>query len=308
VSGTEVLAMSRKTQPQALRFVLSGRADRAVASDAKAAHQIFGKPADLEELLTRAKLVLGLKPLLTPAEIDRVTSGDGIPRSPKVFAALRSKLRSEDYEPKAAAGIVEQDISLTGRVLQVASASPLGPRRRVTSVRSALVALGRDAVEQLVLLEEVLSSAASGASIQLRDHALQCAKVAMALEPAADGAFIAGVLHDIGRVLQDEADRPKGRHAALGAYLVALWGFPEALIEAVLHHHELPPPGGPDVRTAIYVAERIVNEGIGVLEDPALLERYGTSTIDRWHQSVLSRGPIDPLHAGSAPVGARTEG
>ena len=292
VSGVEVLAEAKRLSPGAIRFVLSGRADRKMASQASLAHQIFSKPSELEDILRRAQVALSVRRRLAPDEVERVTSGDGIPSSPKVFSALHTALRSESYEPRAAAKIVEQDMNLTGRVLQIASASPLGPRRSVTSVRAALVALGRDAVEQLVLLEETLSATGRGSTPEMRDHALEVARITMRLEPTTEGAFVAGILHDIGRLLEPEADLPGGRHPALGAYLAALWGFPVPVVEAVLLHHD-PPPDPPILAGAVWAAERAVELGADGLQ--ALEPLVGPETAARWREVALSLSRHEPL-------------
>jgi DNA-binding NarL/FixJ family response regulator len=292
VSGVEILAEARKVHPRAARFVLSGRSDQKMASHAILAHQIFGKPSELEEILRRASLALAVGARLEPGEVERVTSGEGIPKSPKVFAALHTALRSESYEPRMAAKIVEQDINLTGRVLRIASASPLGPRRSVTSVRAALVALGRDAVEQLVLLEETLSSSSGpAATSQMRDHALAVARIGMRLEPGLDGVFTAGVLHDVGLLLQGERDLPGGRHPELGAYLAALWGFPPPVVEAVLFHHD-PPPNPPLLTGTVWAAERIAEAGRQGLDGAESL--VGAETAARWSQAALSLTGNEP--------------
>lgn len=73
-----------------------------------------------------------------------------------------------------------------------------------------------------------------------------------------DEAQVAGVLHDIGKLLQlripnffHSVKIAEGRvlldseynafgtsHAELGAYLLGLWGLPEVIVEAVAFHHK----------------------------------------------------------------------
>jgi len=42
-------------------------------------------------------------------------------------------------------------------------------------------------------------------------------------------------------------------HGEVGAYLLGLWGLPEAVVEAVAHHHSLPHVGGGTVSPALVV-------------------------------------------------------
>jgi HD-like signal output (HDOD) protein len=105
------------------------------------------------------------------------------------------------------------------------------------------------------------------AAVDLEDlqmHAQRTAAVAQVLTegtPFADDAVLAALLHDIGywvliqefpRELEQAielalaADIPLPQaeneilgasHAEIGAYLLAIWGLPYAVVEAVAHHH-----------------------------------------------------------------------
>jgi HD-like signal output (HDOD) protein len=310
VGGGAVLEAARRLCPASLRFVLSGRVDRRLARDAALAHQIFTKPADLAELLARAELALSLRGTLPLDAVLRVTSGEAVPPSPRVFAALHAALRLDDYEPRRVAGIVEQDIAVTSRVLQLASSSALGPRRKVTSVRSAIVALGRDAIEQLVLLEEVLGDPRPGSPAGLREHALAVAGIASRLEPGREGCFLASVLHDVGHLLCDEPDDQPVSHPVLGAYLAALWGFSEEVVTAIADHHRPPtdPTRPPSLALVIHVADRLAEAGTGSVELDDLASWVGESTRDRWCAVLREVGVATrdaPPRRPSAPQGAR---
>lgn len=293
VGGGEVLEATRRLYPTALRFVLSGRVDRRLAKDAAAAHQVFTKPADLAEILARADLALALRGTLPGEAAARITSGEGVPPSPRVFSALHDALRLDDYEPRHVAGIVEQDIAVTSRVLQLASSSALGPRRKVTSVRSAIVALGRDAIEQLVLLEEVLGAPRAAVPEGLRQHALAVGRVAARLEPGREGTFLAAVLHDVGHVLCEEDDEQPVLHPALGAYLAALWGFSEEVVHAIADHHgpaASAQAARPTLGAIIHVADRAAS-GLPI-ERGALVELVGEVTAERWLVTLSELGPL----------------
>jgi HD-like signal output (HDOD) protein/ActR/RegA family two-component response regulator len=315
VGGGAVLEATRRLCPGALRFVLSGRVDRSLAKDAALAHQIFTKPADLAELLARAELALSLRGTLPRDAVLRVTSGERVPPSPQVFAALHAALRLDDYEPRRVAGIVEQDIAVTSRVLQLASSSALGPRRKVTSVRSAIVALGRDAIEQLVLLEEVLGAPQSASPAGLREHALAVARVAARLEPGREGTFLAAILHDVGHLLCQESDDQPELHPGLGAYLAALWGFSEEVVTAISDHHgpASDPGTRPSLATVIHVADRVAGAGARAFELDELVGLVGESTAERWHAALRELGASGgdprrrPSPAPGTAVGRATE-
>lgn len=288
VSGAEVLARARAERPAALRFVLSGRADRSLLRDAANAHQVFTKPADLDEVVARAELALKARASLTPEEIDCVTSGAGVPPSPRIFATLHAALATPEYKIDAIARIVEQDLALTSRVLQLASSSALGPRRTVSSVRSAVIALGKCALEHLVLVEEAITPPTRLGGSDLRAHALLVGRIALALEPNDRRGFVAGVLHDLGHRVCEEVDEPGGRHALLGSYLAAIWGFPPAIVEAIRDHHTPPVDRPPTLSGIVWAADRIADFGASALEDGSIEAAFGAEVALAWRAAGLS--------------------
>ena len=282
-SGGTVLSTAREVAPETARFVLSGRSDRWMAKEASAAHQIFTKPADLDEVLGQAESVIKARAFLDSSEIRAVTSGEGAPPSPRIFAALRAALSEPDYDLNSVARIVEQDMTVMGRVLQLASSSALGPRRKVASVREAVVALGKDAIEQLVLLEELMGAQPAQERDALRDHALLVGRFASALMPECQESFVAGVLHDVGHLMCSEPDTARGRHGYLGSYAAALWGFPINVVDAIREHHRPPWGKQANLSSALWLADRIADNGPSALEDP-LLTRFDPNLTLRWRE------------------------
>jgi putative nucleotidyltransferase with HDIG domain len=128
---------------------------------------------------------------------------------------------------------------------------------------------------------------------QLFEHSMAVGSLAKALAADAklpkdsiDNAFLAGVLHDIGKlVLVDnfgseytiileqskcrdclasevEVETYGSSHADIGGYLLGLWGLPQEIIEAVAFHHD--PVSAPDglftPLAAVHIADAICHE------------------------------------------------
>jgi HD-like signal output (HDOD) protein len=69
----------------------------------------------------------------------------------------------------------------------------------------------------------------------------------------AEEAFLAGILHDVGKLIlatrlanggidststrAEDLAQIRNHHAEVGAYLLGLWGFPTPIVEAVAFHH-----------------------------------------------------------------------
>jgi HD-like signal output (HDOD) protein len=133
----------------------------------------------------------------------------------------------------------------------------------------------------------------------LWQHGLQTAGFAKCLAQAhsaplkvEDAAFIAGLMHDIGKLLlaankpaiyesvlarmedQGEAFQAaetatyQADHAELGGYLLGLWGIPDGVLQAVAHHHA--PRRGRDkgvtALTLVHVANGFSNRGADLAE------------------------------------------
>lgn len=182
-----------------------------------------------------------------------------LPAMPVVAAELLSSLASEDTEVDALARRIAQDQAIAARVLRVANSPFYGLQTQVGSIRDAIVVLGFSTVRSLVLTATVVSGLPAGRCPGFSQelfwrHGLGVAVAARALARKlgrrADELFIAGLLHDIGRLAmvvvapEDYAEviatsraqdctRQEAEmsvfgydHAAVGAALAQRWNFP----------------------------------------------------------------------------------
>jgi len=139
---------------------------------------------------------------------------------------------------------------------------------------------------------------------KLWNHSLKVAQTAAAVAkmehagPAANGeAFVAGILHDAGKLvmalnfpeqynqvlkhqqiqklssIQAEQDTFGTDHTAVGGFLFSLWGLPAAVVDAIVSHHE---PGSAGCEsfscvTAVHVANALLsNQSAEALDIPPL--------------------------------------
>lgn len=190
--------------------------------------------------------------------------------------ASASRILKALEDPGATAGIVADlvalDQALTAYVLRVANSTGLGFRTACSSVRDAVMRLGFKQVRSLVLSTVAsgpLSSRLNGYRLGAKElwyHSLAVANgahwLAAALRyPDPEEAYVAGLLHDLGKLLLDQyvqADYQEitGRvqvsqtpvwqieaelfgidHAAVGGLMTGHWQFPPALVEAIRCHH-----------------------------------------------------------------------
>ncbi len=177
---------------------------------------------------------------------------------------------------------IESDSALSGKILGMANSPFYGQLDKVLRPERAVVLLGRRTLEDVFYsfyIQGLFSTHGGGEAAELWSDALGagiCAKeltIALALpssegqESADAGAYLAGLLHDAGKLLvlthypeayqaaralagpggptEIEAQRRAWGfdHAELGERMARKWSLPEAVCEAIGgHHKDLPQP------------------------------------------------------------------
>jgi putative nucleotidyltransferase with HDIG domain len=295
MDGARLLELIRDQWPDAVRIVLSGHAEmKMVARAAAVAHRLIAKPCDIEDL---AKVIEGsyaLKQMAGRVELGRLAMGaSALPSLPRLYAELTEVLSSGAAGATDAARVIERDMAMTAKVLQLANSAYFGRRSSVSKLSTAVAYLGMESLRALVLQAEAFQDLHVDLSIPgfeveaLQQHCTRVARLAAALAQsgARDEAFAAGLLHDVGllvlasqspdeltemiaaareqhrHISQIERERYGVTHAEIGAHLLALWGLPHTVTEAVAHHHdELWTDFSGGTASAVYLANILVEE------------------------------------------------
>ncbi|MGA8221817.1 MAG: response regulator [Candidatus Acidiferrales bacterium] len=273
MDGATLLKAVCEKFPGVVRVVLASQQEMAGALRAiPVAHQFLLKPCDPHVLRVGVERATSLSQLLSNKMLEGIVgSVKDLPALSATYMALRNKLADPDASLKDVVRLVEQDVGISAKVLQLVNSAFFGLPREVSTVRTAVTFLGINMVENLVLSTEVfrvfnVTGAFSGFSFEeLHVHSQLTAKIAARLEApgAVPGvAVVAGLLHDVGKLVMAtraqsyftralkgarEEKRPLYAveeelmgvsHAEVGAYLLGLWGFPTQVVEAVAHHHQ----------------------------------------------------------------------
>lgn len=197
-----------------------------------------------------------------------------LPAMPAIALDVIRSLQDSDLDVDALARRISQDQAIAARVLRVANSPFYGLQKQIGSIHDAIVVLGLSTVRSLVLAASMITRLPGGdaggfSQSAFWRHGLGTAaaaeSLARVLQRPPELMFIAGLLHDIGRLamvslypdtfaaLREQAireDRPLGLletdcfgfdHAEAGASLTALWNFPPAIVDAIGRHHT---PGG----------------------------------------------------------------
>jgi putative nucleotidyltransferase with HDIG domain len=271
MDGAELLAHIRDEEPTTIRMILSGFSDRsAIVRALPVAHQFFNKPCDLGDLSRAIDRACELRAMFAGEALRRVIEKLGpLPPVPAAYHELTALAGCAELHPEAIAAVVERDAGLREHVLQGAS-SPHGVDRPARSVVDAVSRISIEMLSGLALASHALALAsdrglAEPSIAEVQHHSLAVARAARELAAPSDvagDAFIAGLVHDVGKLiiavaLPDvhlaieqqlrECDARHGAaeravlgtsHAEIGAYVLCQWGLPLPIVDAIAHHDD----------------------------------------------------------------------
>jgi HD-like signal output (HDOD) protein len=235
--------------------------------------------------------------LLPDVALRRVVGAIGkLPTLPRTSALLVQSLQNPDVQMDEIAAIVERDVGITAKILQLVNSAFFCLPNYVTSVRMAVSYLGLDTLKQLVLSVELFrtlqpSQEVAGFSLEhLQEHSQLAARIAAKLpapEPVVAAGVVAAALHDTGKLVlaarlphefqlalqtareQEvplhviEKSQLGTTHAEIGGYLLGLWGLPDSIVDAVCRHHcpvAAEDARGLDVLAITHVADVLASE------------------------------------------------
>src|SRR4051812_7688734 len=217
VGGIDVLARARERHPDAVRIVLSGGAGSGAALAAtRVAHRYLAKPFREEHLRTAIDRAWHLRSLLREEGWRRAAGGVmALPSCPQIYTDLTELVADPDATAADAAAIVERDIAMTAKLLQLVNSAFFGLGRRVSRVQEAVHYLGLSTLRTLVLAAGAFEAFAPARPIEgfdigaLQRRSYLAARVAQAIAPdehARDDAFTAGMLHAVGLLVLARSD------------------------------------------------------------------------------------------------------
>ena len=195
---------------------------------------------------------------------------------PQAVMALQAVLQDEGASVADCAARIRQDPALTARLLRLANSAFYGVPGRVAGIDDAVQLIGLRSLRLLAMTAAVTLqfNAPAGAAHWMDAfwrHTLAVAHMAQALAERrglpVERAYVAGLLHDIGRLVLrsagPEAASWGADHAAVGAAVARHWHLPEAVAAAIAAHH-VPPGGGgaPTLVDVVHVADALAH-GLG---------------------------------------------
>ncbi|MBJ6724770.1 HDOD domain-containing protein [Geomesophilobacter sediminis] len=198
-----------------------------------------------------------------------MTAAD-LPTIPVVAIKVMQLIESETATAEELAKIVASDPAVAARVLKISNSSFYGCQRQIQTLSSAIVILGFSTLRSLVVAASVKQVYRPYGLTEkmLWEHSFAAGLAAkmIAVETRStneEEAFLAGLFHDIGKIIMNTLDRKKFQevmehcynegisfeeaersiypfsHEEVGSYVIKKWNFPEVLIASTLLHHTL---------------------------------------------------------------------
>lgn len=303
MSGSDLLQAVRQQYPQVVRIVLSGHTDlMQIERTLGTAHQYLSKPCDAATLRATLMRACAVQERLADPNLRRLVGQMAtLPSRPDLFGELVRELESENASIQRIGELIGRDVAMTAKLLQIVNSSFFGLPRRVESPAQAACYLGLNILRPVVLSSGIFSRLATplpaGYTIEmLTEHSLAVSRLAERMAKSvsaerqfANDALLAGLVHDVGQlVLASGAARDFEQalalarheglplhvaerqvlgtdHAAVGAYLLALWGLPASVVEAAAYHHDPAAAGDPALGTLalVHLANVLVKQRMG---------------------------------------------
>lgn len=209
-------------------------------------------------------------------------AGWRIPVFPKAAAQTLDAMRNPAVSLNMVVEAAHRDPATAGAVMTLANSALFGDRGSVSTLRLAIMRLGFETARRVVLslavrplLYQPRPATLWPHSVEVADLAEQLASRAGAIDPGE--AYLAGLLHDVGRIALREAPlfdaaRLQGLaesgcpatyaeelilrtdHAELGARIAGEWRLPPPLIAAIREHHR-PETATGRLSHVLYLAE-----------------------------------------------------
>jgi putative nucleotidyltransferase with HDIG domain len=266
MDGWRLLTEVKKLYPQTVRLILSGHAEAtSIMRAVGIAHQYLAKPCESAAIKDAIIQTQKLRHLLSNDQLAALVGQvSTLPSAPKAFQEVLACLQDPAASMTDVARIIGRDVAMTANIMKMVNSAFFGVRQPITTTDRAVAYLGLDTLGALVLGHGVFKSGlptgVAGFSLErLWAHSLHTAMAARAIalhekssSAEAERAFLAGVLHDVGKIVfatrtiqspeiaasvGDDESLMQVHHAEVGAYLLGLWGFPNPIVEAVAYHH-----------------------------------------------------------------------
>lgn len=248
----------------------------------------------------------------------------------KIVSEIIGVINDPTSSAKQLKDIIELDPPLASRVLHRANSAYYARSRKISDILEAIIWIGFEEVKELALSQTIGKFFEEGqavygyAPIELWKNSVAvaiCGKLIYRREfgQRGDNAYVAGLLHNIGIIIEDQfihrkfhealerreaeaIDLPEAEsgilgftHARVGAELAEHWDLPDELVAAIATHHDPGRISGTHERIAgaVFIADQVCQSiDIGFKDTPHLGSDALDAVVDRFDISSDGLGLI----------------
>ena len=232
-----------------------------------------------------------------------------IPSMPLIILNLLDQLNKPEPDIIKLSATISKDLSLTSQLLKLVNSAYFSFYSRINTVSQAAVLLGLNRIRDLVISTAIKPMIITVCGKTLWEHSIRCAVGAELIakklnDDRHEEAFIAGLLHDIGKVtlelynskmvkevnnrvlLGDERIKTEKQlfgfaHTEIGKVLVSKWKLPNHIGEHVNFHHDPRQSSDRLITSYVYVANKLGQENlIYPIIDPEICENLDFEVCD----------------------------
>ena len=198
---------------------------------------------------------------------------ESVAAMPHVAAKALDILNKDDVSPINLSKVFEMDMVLTGKLLRIVNSAYYGFSKRVSSVKQAINILGIDNIKSILISTVAFDIFRKNTESDLdaRElwlHSLGTATFAQAVAKELnfykpEEYYIAGLLHDIGKVILDQLLKDEFKktielvkknrmtlydaenqtldtnHAETGYIVASQWKLPKVMANSIKYHHNV---------------------------------------------------------------------
>lgn len=301
MDGIQLITEIRELYPGIVRIFLTDEARQDKVVKALAAgyvQQIISKPwidHELKQIIHSALRQSTQQKKHSPEFQSLINSLPLLPSLPESYTNVRSCIVGDEVNIEKMANYISQDVAISSALLHWANSALFGQRFQVDTIKKAIIVLGTDIVENLILSEAINRSIAKKLTIidgfefeKFKKHSMATAVLSRLLLKSLlptdytqhDRAFIAGLLHDMGKLAavsffpvqfeqaiklaknstcplpEAEMATYGTQHAELGSFLAEWWALPPFIVNAICWHHQ---PHSAPIDQAVIAATHVAN-------------------------------------------------
>ncbi len=229
-----------------------------------------------------------------------ISNTASLPVMPEVMIKVQQMVSLPGTSPAQLAKTIETDPAMVAGILKVANSAYYGFRGKVSTIRHASALFGTRRLAELITAISaggVLGKAIDGYGLEAGDmwrHSIAVACMAGEIAAAVaadafDNAYMAGLLHDVGKIILDPyvkerkmlfdhyyASHPEKTvqdaerdilgfdHATIAALICNKWNLPRSISFGIRHHHQPSAAGGYQLSHIVHLADHIaIQAGMG---------------------------------------------